>query len=392
MRILYLAPDPVPAPKGAGVRIERTVRTLLALGHEVEVLTPAGGPERRLEGVDHHTVPLGDGEFLDRMLGFRRAAGEWLAARRADVVQFRSIWEGMAVVAEQRGRARLVYEAHGFPSVELPYHFPGLRSEDALLRKLIHEEQLALASADLAITPSRTGARFLAMRGVAPERIAVVPNAVDAALFSPAERPPPDAPPWRIVYQGTQAPWQGLDSLLEALSRMRGVPFELHVVGPARSPWRRRLRSLARRLRVHHSLQLSRATGQADLVPVLRSAHVCVAPLPADPRNALQGCCPIKLLEYMAVGRPILSTAIAPVEEILEHERTAWLARPGSPASLAEGLRWMLDDAAGREAMGERARDAALADWNGEAFGVRLAGALDSLLDGSQVPAGGPIG
>jgi glycosyltransferase involved in cell wall biosynthesis len=356
------------------------VRTLLALGHEVSLLTPASEPERRLEGVDHHTVPLPQEDFLDRMLEFRGAAGAWLAGRSADLVQFRSIWEGIAVVAEQRGRARLVYEAHGFPSVELPYHFPGLRSEDALLGKLIQEERLALAAIDLAITPSRTGARFLQMRGVAPERVAVVPNAVDGELFSPGEAPPPDRPPWRIVYQGTQAPWQGLDALLEALSRMRGVPWELHVVGPARSPWRRRLRALARRLRVHHSLSLSRATGQADLVPVLRSAHVCVAPLPADPRNALQGCCPIKLLEYMAVGRPILSTAIAPVEEILEHERTGWLVRPGSPAALADGLQWMLAHAPEREALGARAREAALARWSGEVFGERLAAALERVL------------
>jgi glycosyltransferase involved in cell wall biosynthesis len=379
MRILYLAPDPVPAPKGAGVRIERTVRTLLALGHEVALFTPASDPERRLEGVDHHTVPLPQEEFLDRMVELRRAAGAWLREREADVVQFRSIWEGMAAVAEQRGRAKLVYEAHGFPSVELPYHFPGLRSEDAFLAKLIHEERVVLDAAERLITPSRTGARFLQMRGVEPGRIAVVPNAVDGELFSPAESPPPDEPPWRIVYQGTQAPWQGLDALLEALSRMRGVPFELHVVGPARSPWRRRLRALARRLRVHHSLQLSRATGQTDLVPVLRSAHVCVAPLPADPRNALQGCCPIKLLEYMAVGRPILSTAIAPVEEILEHECTAWLARPGSPAALGDGLRWMLEHADEREAMGLQAREAALRDWSGEVFGERLARALEGL-------------
>jgi len=379
MKILYLAPDPVPAPKGAGVRIERTVRTLLALGHEVELLTPASEPERRLEGVEHHTVALPQEDFLDRMLEFRRAAGAWLSERSADVVQFRSIWEGMAVVAEQRGRARLAYEAHGFPSVELPYHFPGLRSEDGLLGKLIHEEQLALGAADLAITPSRTGARFLQMRGVSARRIAVVPNAVDAELFSPGETPPPDEPPWRIVYQGTQAPWQGLDALLEAVSRMRGVPVELHVVGPARSPWRRRLRGLARRLRVHHSLMLSRATGQADLVPVLRGAHVCLAPLPADPRNALQGCCPIKLLEYMAVGRPILSTAIAPVEEILSHEETAWLARPGSPSALAEGLQWMLSHPVEREAMGARAREVARAAWNGEVFAERLAAALARL-------------
>jgi hypothetical protein len=64
-----------------------------------------------------------------------------------------------------------------------------------------------------------------------------------------------------------------------------------------------------------------------DLVPVLQTAHVCLAPLADDPRNVVQGCCPIKLLEYMAAGRPILSTRIPPVEELLEHGQTAHLAR-----------------------------------------------------------------
>jgi glycosyltransferase involved in cell wall biosynthesis len=78
----------------------------------------------------------------------------------------------------------------------------------------------------------------------------------------------------------------------------------------------------------------------------------------------------------MAVGRPILSTAIAPVEEILEHQSTAWLARPGSPAALAEGLQWMLAHPAEREALGVRAREVAESAWSGEVFGERLAAAL----------------
>lgn len=40
----------------------------------------------------------------------------------------------------------------------------------------------------------------------------------------------------------------------------------------------------------------------------------------------------------MAVGRPILSTRVAPVEEILAHGVTAHLVRPGSAAALASGL------------------------------------------------------
>lgn len=367
MRILYLAPDPVPAPKGAAVRIDRTVGTLRALGHDVELFTPVREPN-------------GGGNFLARMLRFREDAARWLDGRDADVVHFRSIWEGVAAVRwARRTGARAVLEAHGFPSVELPYHFPALLRHDAVLAKIIDEERRVVAASDRVIVPSRTNARFLLRLGVPADRIVLLPNAADVDRFAPGP-PPPDAPPFRLVYVGTLAPWQGLEPLLEALALLRGRrAVELHLVGPVKGTWGRALAALVRRLRIRAAVHLSGPMAHVDLAPVLRTAHACVAPLVADARNELQGCCPLKILEYMAAGRPILSTRVAPVAEILEHGVTAHLVRPGSATALAEGLVWMLEHAGEREALGARAREAVLARWTPETFRQRLAGVIDSL-------------
>lgn len=367
MKILYLAPDVVPAPKGAAVRIERTAATLRELGHDVDVFTPAWPAEK---------PPVDNGaerNFLTRMLAFRRDAARWLRDREADVVQFRSIWEGVEAVAwARRTGARTVFEAHGFPSVELPYHFPPL-ARHPVLDKLIAEEQSVLAGSDHVVVPSETSARFVRRIGVGAERITVIPNTVDTELFSPAGGSPPGEPPHRLVYVGTLAPWQGLGTLLEALALLRGRgTLELHVVGPLKTTWGRALRQLARRLRIHHALSMSGPMTQADLVPVLRTAHVCVAPLPADARNALQGCCPLKILEYMAVGRPILSTRIAPVEELLEHGVSGHLVRAGSAIALADGIVSLLERPAERETLGAGARAAALARFSPAHFRQQL--------------------
>jgi glycosyltransferase involved in cell wall biosynthesis len=370
VRILYLAPDAVPAPKGAAVRIERTVAALRALGHDVEMLTPSRAAPATPDNGD---AGAGERNFLARMLAFRAEAARWLAGRQADVVQFRSIWEGAPALAwARRTGARAVFEAHGFPSVELPYHFPGL-SGHAVLDKLIAEERAVLAAAAHVVVPSRTSARFVHRLGVPPARVSVIPNVVDPDLFSPPAVPPPDEPPHRLVYVGTLAPWQGLDTLLEALALLRHRrTLELHVVGPLKTAWGRALRQQARRLRVQDAVHQSGPMAQADLAPVLRTAHACVAPLPADARNALQGCCPIKLLEYMAAGRPILATRIAPVEEVLEDGVTAHLVRPGSAAALADGIGWLLDHPAEREAQAAAARAAALAAWTPAHFRERV--------------------
>jgi len=366
VKLLYLAPDPVPAPKGASVRIARTVQTLRDLGHDVELLTPPA-------------EAAAPGNFLERMLAFRAEAAGWLAARRADAVQFRSIWEGVPAVAwARRTGARAIFEAHGFPSVELGYHFPALARHGRVLDKIIAEERRVLDGSDAVHVPSLTTARFVRRLGVPAERIHVIPNAVDPALFSPPAAPPPDERPFRVVYLGTLSPWQGLATLLEALALRRGTAgVALHVVGPLKGAWARALRAHARALRVHHALHLSGPVAQADVAPILRTAHVCVAPLADDARNTLQGCCPIKLLEYMAAGRPILATRLPVVEEILEHDVTARLVQPGSAAALADGLRWMLTHPIEREALGLRAREAALALWTPAEFRRRLARAVE---------------
>jgi glycosyltransferase involved in cell wall biosynthesis len=371
MKILYLAPDTIPSPKGAAVRIRRTLETMRALGHEVESFTPPAVPT--------------DANFLDRMLRFREEAAVWLRGRRADLVQFRGIWEGVSAVAWARATgARAVYEVHGLPSIELPYHFPSLLRHERVLDKLVGEERWLLESVDRVVVPSRTNARFIRRLGVPPSRIHVVANAVDAAAFAPPPAPPGDGAPLRLVYVGTLSPWQGLGTLIEALALLRAPgAYELHVVGPTKSVWRNALRRLARRLRVHHLLHLSGPMSQADLVPVLQTAHVCVAPLPEDPRNALQGCCPLKILEYMATARPILSTKIAPVLEVLEHDRNAHLVPAGSAAALADGLLWMKAQPAAREALGRQAREDVVRDFPPALFTERLAAALDGLAPGA---------
>jgi glycosyltransferase involved in cell wall biosynthesis len=379
LRILYLAADVVPSPKGAAVRIERTVRTMTALGHDVRLLTSCAATGAGLDGIAHETISLPQSNFLARMLAFRRATAAWLEKQSGDLVQCRTIWEGLAAVrwAQARG-VPAVFEANGLPSIELPYHYPALFGAPALLEKLIAEEQKVMWAARLIVTPSRTGARYIHSRGVPPERVCVVPNAVDPQLFSPAPVSPSDGTPFRIVYQGTLAPWQGLATLLEALTRYRGkTDVELHVVGPSKSAWRQSLRRLARRCRVHHILHISGATSQQDLVPVLRTAHLCVAPMPADPRNVLQGCCPIKVLEYMAAARPVLATTIPPLLELLEHGRNAFLVRPGSPLDLGDGIEWMLAHPDERERLADCARRDVMARFTPECFMMRISEVLE---------------
>ncbi len=346
MKIAYAAFDPVPFPKGSAVRIEATVTALARAGAQVQLLTPLAEqpPEGfatslEVEGVCHQPVPIGGDHFLDRALSFRQAVKEQM--KPAQVAIFRSPWEGLAMLERVE---RVVYEAHGFPSVELPSHYPGVLHRAGLMERLVGQEQLCLARAERVLTPSETGKTYLLSRGVQPQRVRVIPNSLDLSRFE-TPPPPPTGPPWRLAYMGTMAPWQGLTVLLEALAHLKNrVPVKLVLAGPRKGRWMRQARRVAKAVRVRSLIEFTGPLSRQSLLELLWSCHLVLAPLPDDPRNSVQGCCPIKLLEYMACGRPILSTGIRPVRELLEHGRTGWLVAPGSPFSVAEGIRRLLED------------------------------------------------
>ncbi len=375
-----MAPDPAPHPKGAAQRIEATVRALAAAGVRVTLLTPAGPGGRALAGLDHRTVALPHEGFLDRALAFRNAAEALVRLESPDLVWFRSPWEGVPAVLEARRRGiPAVYEAHGFPSVELPAHHPGLRAREATLDRLVAEENMVLHGSTLVVTPSRTGRTFLQVRGVRPERIRVVPNSVSMDRFPP---PVPADPglPFRLAYLGTLAPWQGLGTLVEALGRLKGrLEVRLRVVGTRKGHWLRDLRSLVRALGVRALLEVEGPLEAEQIPAFLAEAQVCLAPLPEDPRNSLQGCCPIKILEYLAAGRAILASRVRPVEEILEHGRTGWLVRPGSPLALAEGILTLASRPDLVASLGRQGRAEAEARWDRPGFDGAVARVLDEL-------------
>lgn len=373
MNLLYMAPDPVLHPKGSAQRIEATVRALAAHGAQVRLLTPLGPEGGLLEGVEHRPVRLEGDNYLARSLAFRKAAVEALE-ERPDLAIFRSPWEGVPAVLSG---VPCLYEAHGFPSVELPSHFPGLLRREEVLDRLIAEENLVLRGARGLVTPSRTGRSYLLSRGVPPERVRVIPNAVDLERFPVT--PPPSTLPFTLAYLGTLAPWQGLQTLLEALRRLKGrLEVRVRLAGTRKGPWVRDLRTQARFLGVRSFLEPVGPLPPSDLPAFLAGCHACVAPLPEDPRNALQGCCPIKILEYLAAGRAVLSTRIRPVEEILRHGETGWLVRPGSPRALAEGILHLASRPDLVSELGVRGRAEAEARWGRERFVEEVGGLLRS--------------
>jgi glycosyltransferase involved in cell wall biosynthesis len=351
---LYASFDRFPSRKGSAVHIDRFARTLFqrAGGGLLYVLGGDGLPPYQREGeVEVVRYSRANENYLERALGFSARLEALLDAEGASIrlAHFRDPWTGMAVAERDLVR---VYEVNGLPSVELPYLHP--RIPPGTLERIAEVEQRCLDAADAVVVPSPVIAAALRRRGVAPDRLHVIPNGADLPAATPR---PPDAPDRYLLYFGALQPWQGLDTALRALARLSDLD-DLHLVVCA-SVHRRKAkpyRKLAARLEVADRVHWRFALPEHELAPWREHALASLAPLRDCARNVAQGCAPLKVLESMASGVPVLASDLPVVRELMDDGGQGLLVPPDRPGELARAVRTLLDFPERSTAMGAAGR------------------------------------
>lgn len=357
-RLAYVSFDQVPAAKGASTHIEAFVRGLAAEFGSIDLITVAAGrstdePCERWPGVMHCELPALGVSLIERVLYFRGFLTRWLQSRQYDVIHFRSIFEGLPIL-KFRNNAALVFEVNGLHSIELKYRYPGSEDDAELMRKLEAQERICVAAADRIVTPSAMTRDFLAnSRGAVAGKVVVIPNGVDTELLR-CEAASSNIDSYRLLYFGTLSSWQGVDVAIRAIAKVDGT--FLTVLGPGSGVRRNALSRLAAKLGVANRVAIRPAVSQRQLARELVECDAVVAPLLWNDRNVLQGCCPLKVLEGMAAGRPVIASDLPVVHELGTHEQHLLLTGAGSVDSVAAAIVRLRSDAALAARLGANAR------------------------------------
>ena len=383
----YISFDTVPAPKGAAIHIAAFTRALALAFGSVELVTVAGAVacEPRTErwpGVFHTGLPGMGVSLIDRVLCFRGCLERWLSGTAFDLIQFRSIFEGVPLL-RLRPRPRLIFEVNGLPSIELKHRYPRVADDRELMRKLIAQEQACLDAAGRIVTPSAVTAHYLTSnRGVDPSKIRVIPNGVDTKLFRPSEgvverrapAAPAHGPEIPLLYFGTLAPWQGVDLAVRAVAQICAqVPATLTILGAASARQREPIAELAAKLGIAARVQIAPPVGQPELVQALHRSFAVLAPLAMNDRNIKQGCCPLKILEGMAAGIPVIASDLPVVRELGEHGRHFLLVKPGSVDRIAQAVLDLRADPGLWRSLSAAAREHIVSHYTWERSGAALA-------------------
>lgn len=195
--------------------------------------------------------------------------------------------------------------------------------------------------------------------GLSAEKIAVIPNGVDAACY--ANAPPADLREFgiptgdRVLCSiGRLHPQKGPDLLLEALTPLLHREHDLHLLWIGEGPLRGALESAATQAGVASQVHLPGRV--EDVAGILQASLALVLP------SRWEGM-PNVVLEAMAAGRPVLSTRVEGSAELVRDGETGYLCDVDSVTALRAALERLLSDGPRLAAFGHNAQHIAATEF-----------------------------
>ncbi len=257
---------------------------------------------------------------------------------------------------------------------------PLYRRRSRLLRPLARRlERHVFRSADRIAAVSTVLSRQIAADGVDAERVVTIPNAADAERFRPEisgseVRKRYGLEGARVIgFTGAFFPWHGVALLIEALPELfREIPSAAALLvgeGPERAALEARVRESGLSDRVRFAGWVGH-----DKLP----EHVAAFDVAVMPDSNEYGS-PMKIYEYMAMGKPVVAPRLGPLEDGIRDGETGVLFPRGEVWALREALAGLLRDDARRAAMGEWAREHVVTRHTWDRNAARIVALLPAL-------------
>lgn len=376
-RVLHLVTTSLPeAQTGYTLRTQGIAAAQQQRGLEVRVVSRIGFPvdqghlaaprEVGVDGVPYHRLlpvrmlPQRADRRLDLAVdGTLRFARDF----RPQVIHAHSKHDN-AQVGIRAGRQLgipVIYEARGF--LEETWLARGGNPTTDRYRLTREAEQRCMAAADAVVTISQAMRADITARGIDAAKVHVVPNAVAADFL--AEPPPQQQareelgldPTDRIVgMAGTLNAYEGLDVLVRAVAGLGDPDVLLLIVGDG--PERARLAALARELGVR-ALLPGRVAHARVRGWVAAMDLYCV---PRTPTPVTRLVPPLKPLEALATGVPVLVSDLPPLLEILQAGPVGWTAAAGDVSAWTAEIGRRLYDHSSLQNAGRQGREWVLAE------------------------------
>lgn len=207
-------------------------------------------------------------------------------------------------------------------------------------------------------------------------KIHVVHCGVDKLFLKQPHVPIPDQP--RLVCVGRLCEQKGQLLLIEAASRLatEGLPFKLVLVGDG--PLRPQIETLIAQNGLQEHVEITGWASNSEVQQQILASRAMVLP------SFAEGL-PVVIMEALALERPVISTYVAGIPELVEPGTCGWLVPPGSVEALTAAMRTaLLLPVEKLEQMGRLGAERVALEHDAEQEASKLAALFPSNIEKSQ--------
>jgi glycosyltransferase involved in cell wall biosynthesis len=365
-RVLIIVENqPVPVDR----RVWREATSLREYGYEVTVLCPKReGCSQGYEVIDgvrvyRHPMPMEGRSPLGYLFEYTCAFTLeffytlWIYIRhRFDVIQGCNPPDNIFLVAlpfKVLG-VRYIFDHHD-ANPELYVSKYG--REGMLYKVLLRLEKLCYRCSDVVMVTNASYRNMAINRGrVRPENVFVVRNGPDLRTFKPV--PPNPArkhgKAYLVGYVGNMNFQDGLDILLEVAKHVKAMGrHDVHFTCVGKGPELKTLRRMVLDMGLEDTVEFTGRISDQELVETLSTADVCVNPDRPSKMNDVSTM--IKIMEYMALGKPIVQFDLKE-GRFSAQEASLYASKQEGAKDFAKKIVWLLDRPEERRRMGEIGR------------------------------------
>jgi glycosyltransferase involved in cell wall biosynthesis len=356
VRILYH--HRIGSKDGQAVHLEELVDALRQNGVEVSVVGPESfsrasfGHDPKLISALKALFPQPLYELLEIVYNvpvYFRLRRAWKSFRPQIIYERYNLYLLAGIWLKKRHGVPLLLEVNAPLATERAAH-GGLG-----LRKLARTlENWVWRNADFVLPVTHVLAEHVRAAGVAPEKIVVISNAINPSRFSISSsssnslREKLNLTGKTILgFTGFVRDWHGLDRVIDWLARpqLRGTHLVVVGEGPAVPD----LKAQAARLKISDRVLFVGLVARDAVGQFISMFDIALQP------KCVEYCSPLKLFEYMALGKAIVAPDQSNIREVLDSEQSALLFDPDMPETLVTAIGRLTDDGALRERLGKAA-------------------------------------
>jgi glycogen synthase len=357
IRVLHVLDHSIPLHSGYTFRTAALLREQRSLGWQTfHVTSPKQGqttaPVEDIDGLSFFRTQPAKGLLVDLPISREVALMQQLESRledvareiRPDIIHAHSpVLNAIpAIKVARRLGIPVVYEIRAFWEDAAVDH--GSTAEGSLRYRITRAlETRAIRQVDHAFTICEGLRGDILERGIAAEKITVIPNAVDVESFQLASPPNPQLlEQWGLTgktvvgFVGSFYAYEGLDLLLDAVPELLRQRPDVRVLLVGGGPQEADLRKQVDRLGLGEYVIF---TGRVPHKEVGRYYDLInVLAYPRHPMRLTELVTPLKPLEAMAQGQLFVASDVGGHKELIDHGQTGILFAAGNRESLARAI------------------------------------------------------